>query len=618
MIPPTKEWDKTFGGSDQDQLNVVRKTSDGGYIVGGYSRSGISGDKSDSSKGELDYWIIKIDASGSKQWDKTFGGTKSKDSRVQNYLSTLEQTDDGGYILGGYSNADASGDKSEDSRGDFDYWIIKTDASGQKQWDKTYGGSSGDALQVVKQTPGGGFILGGYSYSNISGEKSELSRGSDDFWILKIDDAGNKLWDKTIGGNKSDGFRALALTDDGGYLLGGDSWSDKSGEKSDGVLGIGCYWIVKIDASGDKQWDKSFGSSGFNQFKTLQKAEENGYILGGTSDGNSSGDKFENGRGDYDYWIIRIDSVGNKIWDKTLGGSNTDDLADIISEPDRGFVMGGWSYSGSSSEKTENLLGIADYWIIKVDHRGNKVWDKSFGTSDYDYLTSLQLADGGYILGGGTDAGIDGDKSDTSRGKGDYWIIKTNTAVLPVTLSRFYGSVSNKNIELFWQTASEANSRGFHVERSSDRSDFTEIAFIATKAINGNSNYRLSYSMTDYKPLDNDNYYRLKQEDNDGQITYSDIILLKTNSGFISKINNVYPNPAKDILSMYVESISGDEITINITDINGKLVKRQSFILVNGSNNLRINISSLQKGTYFINAAGKNTYQNSKQVFQKH
>ena len=144
QTPPTKQWDKTFGGSNNDDLSSLQQTSDGGYILGGYSASGISGDKTEASRGNNDYWIVKTDANGNKQWDKTFGGSSD------DQLYSFQQTTDGGYISGGRSTSGISGDKTEASKGSYDYWIVKTDANGNKQWDKTFGGSNVDELWYLQ------------------------------------------------------------------------------------------------------------------------------------------------------------------------------------------------------------------------------------------------------------------------------------------------------------------------------------------------------------------------------------------------------------------------------------------------------------------------------------
>ncbi|MEP7171604.1 MAG: T9SS type A sorting domain-containing protein [Bacteroidota bacterium] len=252
-----KQWDKTFGSTNADWLFALQQTIDGGYIIGGYSKSGIGGDKTqvnwDSLNLTNDYWILKIDSLGNKQWDKDFGGTG--DDR----LYSLQQTDDKGYILGGFSKSDSSGDKTQNTvdivsstyRGD--YWIVKIDSLGIKQWDKDFGGTDGDWLFSMEQTADGGYILFGYSYSGISGDKTQASQGGLDYWIVKTDSLGNKQWDKDFGGHNPEEsiFGNVFQTSDEGYLLAGTSYSNISGDKTENNLGIEQTWIVKTDSLGN-------------------------------------------------------------------------------------------------------------------------------------------------------------------------------------------------------------------------------------------------------------------------------------------------------------------------------------------------------------------------------
>src|SRR5204863_32675 len=144
--------------------------------------------------GNIDYWIVKTDSIGNKQWDKDFGGTNNDE------LFSIQQTADGGYILGGCSVSGISGDKTQVNWGDIDYWIVKTDSLGNKQWDKDFGGTSDDFLYSMQQTADGGYILGGISSSGISGDKTQVTWGNSDYWIVKTDSLGNKQWDKDFGG----------------------------------------------------------------------------------------------------------------------------------------------------------------------------------------------------------------------------------------------------------------------------------------------------------------------------------------------------------------------------------------------------------------------------------
>jgi hypothetical protein len=438
---PAKQWDKTFGGSGPDFLQCMQQTSDGGFIIGGKSESGIGGDKSQTNYGPIntcDFWVIKLDINGNKQWDKTFGGI------ANDVISSLQQTLDGGYILGGHSEGGISGDKSQSSKGGKDFWVVKLDANGNKQWDKTIGGSGDDCLEALHQTSDGGYILGGDSNSDISGDKSEMSRGLNqlpDYWVVKIDASGNKIWDKTFGGTNDEKFYSLGQTSDGGYILGGVSYSNNNGDKSQGSIGFGDYWILKLDSSGNKLWDKTFGGPDQNILKSLQQTSDGGYILAGLSNSNIGGSKTEASKGDFDYWIIKTDGLGNKLWDKTLGGNNGDFLVSIKQAPDGSFLLGGTSNSYISGDKSQNPSGFSDFWVLKVNSNGNKIWDKTIGGNDSDELHSVYFTiDVGLILGGESSSNIGGDKTQASRGGYDFWIVKLAPDVLgtdEATMAKF-------------------------------------------------------------------------------------------------------------------------------------------------------------------------------------
>ncbi|MDQ3291844.1 MAG: hypothetical protein M3Q05_11205, partial [Bacteroidota bacterium] len=417
-----KIWDKSFGGSKSDILLTNATTKDNGFLLGGTSDSNANGTKSSGNKGLQDYWIVKTNEDGNKEWDKTFGGSGS------DFLQAAWQTADGGYILGGSSNSPVSGDRSFIASGQYDYWIIKLDASGNKQWDKSFGGSSNDYLKAVVPTRDGGYLLGGASDSPVSGKtgynKTTGSKGLHDYWVVKVDASGNKQWDKTIGGSNYDYLHTIQATNDNGFLLAGDSYSSGSGDKSSGSKGFADFWIVKVDANGAKQWDKTYGGNLEENLKACLQTSDGGYLLGGISNSNSNSDKSEGTNGLSDYWIVKIDGSGNKKWDKTFGGNNNDYLQDVIATYDNGFLLGGASDSPVGGDKSTGSKGSLDYWIVKVDGAGNKQWNRTFGGEDYDNLQAMQVTNkGGCILSGTSNSNASGDKSSSSRGDSDFWLI---------------------------------------------------------------------------------------------------------------------------------------------------------------------------------------------------
>lgn len=429
--PPPKQWDKRFGGTTDDGITCIRQTSDGGYILGGTSVSGIGGDKTqanwDTSGLTSDYWLVKTNAKGIKQWDARFGGTSL------DYLKVVEPTTDGGYILGGWSASDSSGDKTQNGWGSFDFWIVKINGDGVKQWDKRFGGDRDDVLTCLQQTKDGGYILGGKSKSRINGDKTEDSRGSTDFWAVKINANGVKQWDKCYGGREEDEMYALKQTADGGYIFAGTSESGIGGDKTQASKGEDDYWVIKTDANGIKQWDKDFGGDEDDYLYSLDQTKDGGYILGGKSNSGISGDKTEANwdptNETSDYWVVKITATGIKQWDKRFGGANVDVLYTLQQTNNLGYILGGFSSSGLSGDKSQAGQGTSDFWIVKINDRGKKQWDKRFGGTNREGLFSLrQTSDSGYILGGKSFSNISGDKTqqnrDITEATPDFWMVK--------------------------------------------------------------------------------------------------------------------------------------------------------------------------------------------------
>ncbi len=404
--PLVKMWDKRFGGIDAEGFYSIQQTSDGGFILGGISYSPISGDKTQNTWGSSDYWIVKTDSLGSKQWDKDFGGTSD------DWLPSLQQTVDGGYILGGNSKSGIGGDKTQNtwSMDTADYWIVKTDSLGNKQWDKNFGGTNWEDLSSIQQTADGGYILGGTSASDISGDKTQNTWGTtSDYWIVKIDALGNKQWDKNFGGMGNDHLQSILQTSDGGYIFGGYSASNSSGDKTQNLWGFTDYWIVKTDSLGNKQWDKDFGGTDWQRLYSIQQTNDGGYILGGWSTSSISGDKTQDTNGDYDYWILKTDSLGNKQWDKDFGGSDRDEFRFVQQTNDGGYLLSGDSDSPISGNKTESNLGNKQTWLVKTDSLGNILWDKTAHTLIGGYQgLAIQTHENCNVIANNTSGGIGG------------------------------------------------------------------------------------------------------------------------------------------------------------------------------------------------------------------
>ncbi len=419
-------WQNAIGGSANDLLKATRQTKDGGYILGGNSLSGISGDKTQINSIWYDYWMVKTDSSGNIQWQRTMW------SDGDDILTSIQQTKDGGYMIGGYSDGNLAWMKSENSNGGIDYWIIKTDSIGNIQWQNTVGGDNQDKLNSMMQTNDGGYILGGSSYSGTSGDKIEPQIILNDYWIVKLDSLGNIHWQNTIGSFGHDFLSSIKQCTDGGYILGGSADATISGgDLSENSNGGYDYWIVKVDSVGNIMWQNLIGGSGNDYVSCVEQTNDGGYFIGGYSDSGISGDKTENAVGGRDYWVIKLDSIGNIQWQKTIGGTKNDELYVCRKTFEGGYILGGVSESNISGNKIENSRGGFDYWFIILDSIGNIVWQNTIGGNNYDQLNDIQqTSDHDFLLSGYSNSSISGDKIENSQGIHDYWILKLSPSSL--------------------------------------------------------------------------------------------------------------------------------------------------------------------------------------------
>ncbi|MEO9870881.1 DUF4493 domain-containing protein [Ekhidna sp.] len=335
------QWKKLIGNSFADAINSVAETSDGGYILGGYTAS--------SPFAPADVWIVKLDDNGNIQWQRSFGG-----SRFDIAVSVV-QTLDGGYIFAGHSNS-LDGDLFV-NLGGYDYWIVKLTDTGAIQWQKSYGGTSNDFAVVIRQTSDGGFYVGGSSLSrdgNVS-----IPIGLYDFWILRLDPQGNLLWNKSNGSTRSDRISDLELTDDGGLVVVGSSES---------LVGLGVdFLLIKMSSTGTVQLKKSYGGTD-NEFpSSVQVLPGNGYLISGDSF-SSDGDLPSN-KGRFDLWSIEVDYMGNLLTSRTYGGSNQDQAGRSIKRADGTYLTVG--ASASSDGDVPKNRGIYDIWVFETDKNGN-------------------------------------------------------------------------------------------------------------------------------------------------------------------------------------------------------------------------------------------------------
>ncbi len=356
---------KTYGGTDYDNAFSVQQTSDGGYIVAGFTGSFGAGD--------YDIFLIKTDANGNLVWTKTYGGTD------YDWARSVQQTSDGGYIVAGHTRSFGAGWD--------DLFLIKTDANGNILWAKTYWGTDtfeGWHAYSVQQTFDGGYIVAG---KVIFFDASHI-------FLVKADANGNLQWAK-IYGVYWDEARFVRQTSDGGYILAGYTYPSSAG-------GLDII-LIKTDANGNILWAKTYGGGNYDLASSVQQTSDGGYIIASTTNSFGAG-------GD-DILLIKTDANGNIIWAKTYGGTNSDGATSVQQTSDGGYIVAGRTQSFGA--------GGYDLLLIKTDANGNLIWAKTYGGMNDDEAFSIQqTSDGEYIVAGGTWS--------FGAGWGDIFLIKTD------------------------------------------------------------------------------------------------------------------------------------------------------------------------------------------------
>jgi hypothetical protein len=305
-------WNKTFGGSDSECGTSIQQTSDGGYIITGYTMS--------YGAGGSDVWLIKTDSSGDVAWNQTFGGSDG-DSGF-----SVQQTSDGGYVVAGYTYSYGAGRS--------DAWLIKTDSSGDEMWNQTFGGSDYDRGRSVQQTSDGGYI--------ITGRTSSYGAGRSDVWLIKTDSSGDVAWNQTFGGSDNDYGYSVKQSSDDGYIITGETYSYGAGRAD--------VWLIKTDSSGNETWTQTFGGSYHDYGSSVRQISDGGYII--------AGDTESYGAGHTNVWLIKTDSSGDVEWKQTFGGSGSDYGRSAQQTSEGGFIIGG--------SRRFYGAGDGDIWLVKV------------------------------------------------------------------------------------------------------------------------------------------------------------------------------------------------------------------------------------------------------------
>ena len=343
------EWQKCLGGSSREIGYCIQQTSDGGYVVAGYTESD-NGDVFEYH-GNRDAWVVKLDYTGNIEWQKCLGG-----SDLDEVFSIL-QIMDGGYIVAGYTKSPNDGDVAG-NHGEKDTWIVKLDNTGTIEWQKCMGGSSSEEARSIQKTTDGGYIVAGSAGSNDGDVSGHFL--SADFWVVKMDNTGNIVWQKCMGGSSYEYAHSIQQTTDGGYIVAGCTISNDGDVL--GNHGWPDYWVVKLDDTGNVLWQKCLGGSNPDYAFSIQQTTDGEYIVAGrtqSNDGDVSGN-----HGYDDFWVVKLNNTGNVLWQKCLGGSNPDYAYSIQQTTDGGYIVAG--NTSSNNGDVSGKHGYGDAWVVKL------------------------------------------------------------------------------------------------------------------------------------------------------------------------------------------------------------------------------------------------------------
>jgi uncharacterized delta-60 repeat protein len=386
-LPPPEElppsyWAKSFGGVGDEKASSIQQTNDGGYIVAGCTTSFGAQDE--------DFWVVKLDLSGVIEWEKRY-------ERIgEDCANSIQQTNDGGYIVAGISS----------SENNTDILIMKLNSSGNISWAKTYDKELLDTAYSIQQTNDGGYIVAGYSYSSLNGS---------DFLVMKLNPNGSISWAKTYDNGVLDIARSIQQTNDGGYIVAG--YTNSFGDSGEDFL------VMKLNPDGSISWAWTYHNEFFDNAFSIQQTNDGRYIVAGYT--NSFGDSGE------DFLVMKLNPDGNRVWAKTYGGTD-EDFAYSIQQTDNGYIVAGYTKSFGADAK--------DFWVLKLDLNGVIQWQKTYGGTDEDFAYSIQQTDNGYIVAGYT-------KSFGADAK-DFWVLslKSDGTVSP-TAPPYIGADSSAQVQ---------------------------------------------------------------------------------------------------------------------------------------------------------------------------
>jgi len=438
-----KKWDKSFGGVYEERFKKIVLMPDGGYLLAGESSSIASGNKSQSVYDTINYlsdiWLVRLDSNGNKLWDKQYGTTRKE--LIFDVIVLSDNTILIGAMVSGYPELDLTALNLSSNLNDFDYWVIKISPHGEIIWDRRYGGAKEDIICKMFETGSRQIVFVGHTTSNtsdfISKANKDTTLNSPDYWWLILDSLGNKIHDNRYGGFKSDYLINASGTLDGGYVLCGSSFSCAGGDVTDDCKSsTSIYpdiWVVKLDSVGNKEWDRMLGTFFHEIPSAIVQYGDSLYILIAQVKftGQDVNQPSIGPQGSSDIWAAKLDYSGKVIEQFRIGGQGSEGATQTHISSDGNATFLAVSNSIKSGYKSEDNLADNEMWLISVDSVGNKLWDKTVKTNGGYSINSggmVMPSSNCYTLATNTTSGIAGDKStpnfDHTETYRDLWVIK--------------------------------------------------------------------------------------------------------------------------------------------------------------------------------------------------
>ena len=394
---------KNIGTQLDDGIIGVTPASDGGHLL-----VGLSNYNGSSQTYQGDAWAVKVNANGDIAWNRTFGG-KNYDGAFAAVATT-----DGGFMVAASTNSNKTGDVGT-NHGGSDIWMLKLKSNGDTSFTRLIGTTDNEYPFGIAATADGGFVVAGRSID---------INGKEDLLVVKLNSNGNAVWQKKFGGTGDENATSVAVTSDGSILVTGPTLSNNSGDVG-ANHGKEDYWVLKLNANGDKIWSKVLGGTNEDWPATIKSTADGGCIIAGVSASSENGDVKGKTHGDYDLWVMKLNASGDITWNSLFGGTKSESMSDnaaIGITADGGYIITGSSKS-SDGDLTANQ-GDDDLWVLKLNSSGQKQWSKTYGGSGMEQGSGVVVnADGTYWVTASTTSNNSGNVG-ASFGMMDGWVLK--------------------------------------------------------------------------------------------------------------------------------------------------------------------------------------------------